>query len=284
VERLARVRGSRYHRHFPILWIQGCDLVSGTGVWLPFETVHVSAAVPQPSGSGCFAATSNGLASGNHLLEAIVHALLEVIERDATAVWGARPPDIREQSVVDLRTVNDPDCLSAIQLMQRAGHDPAVHETTSDTGIPSYLCEMREAHTDPERTPVFSGLGCHLDRGIALLRALTEAAQSRLTLIAGSRDDLSRRDYDERGHPPPPAAFRTFDSARARAGRTFNEDFERIRDRLLSVGVEQIVAVDLTLPEFGIPVVRVVVPGLEGPDDDPDYLPGPRADAARMAA
>ncbi len=44
------------------------------------------------------------------------------------------------------------------------------------------------------------------------------------------------------------------------------------------------VAVDLTRPEFGLPVVRVVIPGLEAPDDDEDYVPGPRAQAARSGA
>jgi ribosomal protein S12 methylthiotransferase accessory factor len=39
------------------------------------------------------------------------------------------------------------------------------------------------------------------------------------------------------------------------------------------------VAVDLTKPEFGIPVVRVIAPGLEAPRDIPGWLPGRRARA-----
>ena len=281
VARLPRIRNSRYHEHFPLLWVQGCDLVSGHGVWLPFETVHASASSQAPSGSGCFAATSNGLASGNHRLEAVVHALLEVIERDSTAVWGAGGPGRPEQSAIDLDSVDDPGCRWVLDRCRSAGVYVTAYETTSDVGVPSFLCELRDAGTDPSLAAVFSGLGCHVDRGVALLRALTEAVQSRLTLIAGSRDDLSRRDYVEKGHPPPARASRRFPGGVSMAsGETFNEDFEQIRARLLEVGVDQIVAVDLTRLEFQIPVVRVVVPGLEGPDDDPEYMPGPRARAA----
>ena len=39
------------------------------------------------------------------------------------------------------------------------------------------------------------------------------------------------------------------------------------------------VVVDLTKPEFGLPVVRVVIPGLEGPDLSPGYSLGARARA-----
>jgi YcaO-like protein with predicted kinase domain len=133
---------------------------------------------------------------------------------------------------------------------------------------------------------VFTGLGCHVDIGVALLRALTEAVQSRLTLIAGSRDDLSRRDYRIDAAPPrrisrPARSFRSMPSRRTAA--TFNEDLEFIFERLRAVGVEQIVAVDLTHPYYAIPVVRAVVPGLEGPDYDPEYVPGLRALNARPA-
>jgi ribosomal protein S12 methylthiotransferase accessory factor len=62
---------------------------------------------------------------------------------------------------------------------------------------------------------------------------------------------------------------------------TSNEDLELICERLLAIGVEQVVAVDLARPEYAIPVVRVVVPRLEGPDDDPEYVPGLRALRAR---
>ena len=73
VDALPRTASSRYHPDFPILWIEGDELLSGGRVWVPYETVHTAYTLPAPTGTGCFTATSNGLASGNHLLEAISH-------------------------------------------------------------------------------------------------------------------------------------------------------------------------------------------------------------------
>jgi ribosomal protein S12 methylthiotransferase accessory factor len=49
--------------------------------------------------------------------------------------------------------------------------------------------------------------------------------------------------------------------------------------RLRASGVDQVIAVDLTRASIGMPVARVIVPGLEGvmDEDDGDYAPGPRA-------
>jgi ribosomal protein S12 methylthiotransferase accessory factor len=48
-------------------------------------------------------------------------------------------------------------------------------------------------------------------------------------------------------------------------------------ERLRTVGVERAIAVDLTRPDFGIPVVRMVIPGLEWDCTHPRYVPGFRA-------
>ena len=58
---------------------------------------------------------------------------------------------------------------------------------------------------------------------------------------------------------------------------TCADDLAWMLDRLRAVGIGEVIAVDLTGPEFGMPVVRVVIPGLEGPDDHDRYVPGPRA-------
>ena len=61
------------------------------------------------------------------------------------------------------------------------------------------------------------------------------------------------------------------------SGRSIDDDLAFQLDRLHAVGIEEAVAVDLTKPEFGIPVARLVIPGLEGVDESPDYLLGARA-------
>jgi ribosomal protein S12 methylthiotransferase accessory factor YcaO len=63
--------------------------------------------------------------------------------------------------------------------------------------------------------------------------------------------------------------------------QTCADDLAWMLDRLRAVGIEEVVAVDLTRPELGMPVARVVIPGLEGPDDHERYVPGPRVLEAR---
>ena len=121
---------------------------------------------------------------------------------------------------------------------------------------------------------------------MALLRALTEAAQSRLTFIAGARDDMPRGEYEHfldretydnwRASMVAPRRPRRFTEAPTFEGLTLHEDLDWQLGRLEAVGIEQVAVVDLTKPEFGIPVARVVIPGLEGLDSA-KYRPGTRA-------
>jgi ribosomal protein S12 methylthiotransferase accessory factor len=131
------------------------------------------------------------------------------------------------------------------------------------------------------------GRGCHTAREVELSRALTEAAQSRLTFIAGARDDMSRAEYlkhlDSALHTRWKECIRAgsggrdFATCPTSSGRTIGDDLDYQLGRLKAVGIDEVVVVDLTKPEFGIPVVRVVIPGLEGIDESPDYLLGQRA-------
>jgi len=84
---LPLVDGSRYRADLPMLWIESRDLCTNEPTWLPYELVHSNYTLPFPPGHGCFPASTNGLASGNHLLEAACHAICEVIERDSTSIW-----------------------------------------------------------------------------------------------------------------------------------------------------------------------------------------------------
>ena len=86
VDLLPRTTDSAYHPDAPILWIEGRELFTGAPRWIPYEMVHTAYTLPGPTGTGCFIATSNGLASGNHLLEAISHAICETVERDAATL------------------------------------------------------------------------------------------------------------------------------------------------------------------------------------------------------
>jgi ribosomal protein S12 methylthiotransferase accessory factor len=206
------------------------------------------------------------------LLEAISHGLCEVVERDAATLWVLGGRAARDETRIDLRTVGDVSCRQVLERLRAAGVEAQVWETTADVGIPSFLCLIREGPGRSLRQVAAQGLGCHPARPVALLRALTEAAQGWLTAVAGSRDDMTRAEYDERRWhfqdlPPPegeaPGPLRSFPEGPGWHAETFEEDVRRELECLRTAGVERVVVVNLTLPEFGVPVVRVVIPGLE---------------------
>jgi ribosomal protein S12 methylthiotransferase accessory factor len=275
VDLLPRTTDSVYHPDAPILWIEGRELFTGTPRWVPYEMVHTAYTLPKPTGTGCFIATSNGLASGNHLLEAISHAICEIVERDAATWHAVRAPEDAASRRIDPRTVDDPGCGEALDRIDRAGMAVAIWDMTSDIGIPAFVCRIAERHGPPVVTAdEAEGMGCHPDRNVALLRALTEAAQSRLGVISGARDDLAGWDYargvDQDPLPAPTAdlpdeAVGDFTAVPAFDGNSLDADVAWELAALHSAGISEVVAVDLTCEEFGIPVVRVIVPGLEGP-------------------
>jgi ribosomal protein S12 methylthiotransferase accessory factor len=265
---LPRPADSRFTEWLPLLWIEAQDLLGGGAVWVPFELVSANYALPLPQGSGCFCATTNGLASGNHWLEAVSHGLCEVVERDATEAWKRSPA----APVLDPDSVGDSACREVLARFAAAGLRVRVWDTTSEIGIASFVCLLMGPQGD-NADPEF-GAGCHPARHIALLRALTEAAQARTTYIAGARDDYFPHLYGagERAgrrsrcarllrSPAPRRAFADvpdFDSP------SLDEDLRWMLGRLSGAGIGQVLAVDLTRGAVGVPVVRVIVPGLEG--------------------
>lgn len=292
---LPRTTAGIFHDELKTLWIEGVDLPSGEPVLLPYELVHMDTTRPMPPGSGCFTFSSNGLASGNHALEAIGHGLCEVIERDANTLSELGGEAAETEARVDLETIDDPLCREVLDLYARAGVAVAVWDITSDLGVPAFRALVLDAEADPfQIRGAGGGMGCHPSRGVALLRALTEAAQSRLTTIAGARDDMPLRKYEIwrdadaldrlRKSVVEASPTRDFRAAPDFAAETFEEDLEALLGRLADAGFPEVIAVDLTHPGLDLPVVRVVVPGLETSRDIPGWFPGARACAAAARA
>ncbi len=288
VDALPRVALSPFHPNLRILWIEGFDLLQDTPVWVPYEMVHMDYTLPFPPGSGCFATSSSGLASGNHVLEAVSHGICEVVERDANTLWHGSDGDAQIATRIDLSTVSDALCRDVLGRFEEAGIDAFVWETTSDTGVPSFYCVIVEKHPTPFPSPhPSSGSGCHPAREVALMRALTEAAQSRLTMIAGSRDDKGRGDYFRatdalngertRFKQNSETPWRNFNGVPTFESGTLDADVGWLLRRLRSIDCRSVIAVDLTKADLGISVVRVLIPGLEPAYDLPGYTPGPRA-------
>lgn len=286
--RLARLSISSFHANHRLLWIEGADLIGGVPTWVPYETVHTNYLLPLPPGSGSFVMSSNGLASGNNLLEAIVHGVCEVIERDATTLWVIQGGESRDETRVRLDTVEDPACRRVLDAYEAAGIAAGAWDTTTDLGVPSFFAAIADRRATVFRQLyVTHGAGCHPTREIALLRALTEAAQSRLTLISGSRDDADRNVFERARNPDNVARFverietrkaeRRFGDIATAEHDTFEDDLGFLLGRLRARAIEQAIAVDLGKPELGVAVVRVVIPGLEAFHEVPGWVPGDRA-------
>jgi ribosomal protein S12 methylthiotransferase accessory factor len=292
---LPRVSIGSFHLDRQILWCEARALGSDRPIWVPYELVHTNFTLPLPAGSGYFTMSSNGLASGNHLLEAISHGLCEVIERDALALWDAAGGSSAARGRIALESIDDRSCEHVLAAMRDAELAIGIWDITSDIGIAAFACVLVDRGPNHVGQVYTShGSGCHPSRSIALLRALTEAAQTRLTFIAGTRDDADR-EFFERARDPArierlraqldaPGEGRGFHAVPTREADDFEDDVRWQRERLAAVGLDQIAIVDLTQPRFGIPVVRVIVPGLESLHGIPGYVPGARARRARQQA
>ncbi|UWQ79027.1 YcaO-like family protein [Leisingera sp. S132] len=281
VERLPRVTGAGFDPQMRMLWIEGSDLATGTRYWLPYEMVDTDYTAPPTGGQGAFPRTTNGLASGNSHAEASCHAICELVERDAITLWHQAAPGPR----IDPATIDDARCQEALDRFASAGLDAGIWDITSDIGIPAFHCMICEAGGRAGHIGI--GSGCHPDRAIAALRALTEAAQTRLTYISGARDDLDpeefkpaaaieRAQYVHRLLLQCQAAAR-FQDCPVFYSLSFEEDQCWLLNKLQTAGMRQVLTVDLSRSGMGVHVVRAVIPGLEAPHDDPDFVAGARA-------
>ncbi len=270
VDRLPRPPGSAYHSNLPLLWVEGLDLLRDEPAWVPFQLVHTNfhGTGPLRIEATSFLMSTNGLASGNHRLEALSHALCEIVERHSCHQFLALPPVEQQRRLLDLDSIDDEDARGLLARFRRAGVAVAVWDTSGPAGLPVFRCQIADAAPDPgwHHAPA-GGYGCHPARAVALLRALTEATQSRLTAIAGSRDDILHEAYDPLPFAPPPGAgHRRFQDVPAGLNCGFEEDVAFELASLSRAGLDSAVALDLSLPGIDAAVVRVVVPGAAQPD------------------
>jgi len=271
--RLPLLPGPSFSPRERLLWIEGVDLVSGGVRWVPYEMVHIDYTMGSLPGGRHFARGSNGLASGNHVLEAVSHALLELIERDAAALWAQLDEDEQQGRRLDLDRVSDRFSRELLEAFTKAGVAVAAWDLTSDVGVPVVLVHATEREPNPFRpVPAAGGLGCHPSGDVALQRALTEAAQSRLIMISGQRDDVLMNEYRRTTDTDAEAAHRR---ALVSAGLgqplrrgtfhpTYRDEVAWILDQLDGAGFGEAVLVDLSRDEIRVPVVRLIVPGMAG--------------------
>jgi YcaO-like protein with predicted kinase domain len=289
LEGLPWVRNSNFKSSLRMLWVEGHDLIQHEHIWVPYEITHTDYTMTQ-LGGGCFMGGSNGLASGNHMLEAISHAIYEMIERHCTTLWQLEGEPAMRNTRIALDTIDDPACRDVLAKYEAAAVDVVLWNCTNELGIPVIACAIIDnLENSPHHLYVNWGMGCHPTREIATLRALTEAAQTRLTFISGARDDVTRSEYKTVTNPERLAKFRewvvmnppvrVFKAIPSLENETFGEDISVALERLQSIGVQRAILVNLSKPEFGIPVARMIIPSLETPFDVTGFVPGRAARA-----
>jgi oxazoline/thiazoline synthase len=216
------------------------------------------------TGPGKIDADSNGCAAGNTIAEAIVQGFLELVERDAYAIWWYnRSP----RSQVDLSRFDDPYVRELQAQLGDAGRRLWVLDVTSDLGIPTYVAVLHWMQDGQEN--IEFGSGAHFDARIAMLRALTELSQFlSIGLMGGASGEKSSLDgvtpLRLRDHPyltpsDSPAVQPSFGATFGRLAAP--EQVSACVDLARREGLDVLV-LDQTRPDIEVPVVRVIVPGL----------------------
>ncbi|MFD7256070.1 YcaO-like family protein [Streptomyces sp. NPDC059874] len=260
VAALAPCVPSLLHDGLPLDWVAARSLVDGARTFVPVNLARLTLEENTDWNPPVFFESTNGLASGNTLVEAALHALCEVIERDAmtAAVRQGGEMGVR----VDPRTAGSAVADELCELIERADVTLEVRFVPSPTGLPCFLSWVA-CHDYP--APMF-GFGCHLGTEIALTRAISEAAQARLAYISGARDDL-RTDFGQvdvgRLKDARSGSAADIGGLVAEPPRhdSLVDDLAHVVRQSAEAFSHPPVVVDLTRDEIGVPVVKVVAPG-----------------------
>ena len=212
---------------------------------------------------GGFHTDSNGCAAGNTREEAIVQGFLELVERDAYAIWWYNR---LQRAELDLKQFDDSYVRDLQTQFADAGRRLWVLDVTSDLGIPTYVAVMHWMQDGREN--IEFGSGAHFDRRIALLRSLTELTQfMSIGMMGGGSGEkpsldgvtpLRLEDYpflipSENPIVPPAPDLEVHDNTRDQVNACVEIATQAGYDFLV---------LDQTRPDVEVPVVRVLVPGL----------------------
>lgn len=243
----------------PLDWLNATGLCTGAVVPVPARLVTV-ADYRQPWLPHGLGWSTNGLASGNSYAEACLHALYEVIERDAVSrrISGAPVQYVEPGSVADR------SCAELISRITAAGATLRITQVPSRFDVPCFGATV----WSPDFPLMCLGWGAHLDAGVAVSRAVTEAVQSRVATIAGSRDDIPplyeivRTSTDEQ--PPANGRVTSWEQATRVGPGAFDDVVEELAwvcAKAAEVAGSEPLCVDLsTAEEFA--VVKVLAPGM----------------------
>ena len=249
-------------------WSPVWSLTRGEVRYLPTAFCYYD--YPQPDERTYCLACSNGCAAGNTLEEAILQGFLELVERDGVALWWYNR--VRRPGV-DLDSFGEPYLDRLRAFLHEHGREFWALDLTTDFGIPVFASITRRTDGLPEQ--IVPGFGAHLDPKIALLRAVTEMNQM-------LSSPLLRRETGGEKEPVDPETALWLETAttanqpyllpaegppRSAASypRVWTDDVAddvRACQALVERAGMEMLVLDQTRPEVGLPVAKVVVPGL----------------------
>ncbi len=249
----------------PLAWTPVWSLTERRHKYLP--TAYLYDDFPEPHEDSYCVADSNGSAAGNVREEAILQGLLELVERDCIAIWWygrVCPP------ALDLGGVDDVSLHEHREYYQSCDREFWMLDITSDLGVPCFAAVSRRLHHPIEE--IVLGFGAHLDPLAAVRRAVSEMYQVLATVRPTKRQPYRLdpsieswlREATVVNHPylrPGPAQPTRLDRFPDVAGTDLREDV-RWCQRLLEARGLELLVLDQTRPDVGVPVVKVVVPGL----------------------
>ena len=270
-------------------WVAGINILTGDTIHIPFDAV-----VLDRTRDARYWMSSDGLASGNNVEEAILHGVLERIERDAHVLWQVGGERDRYACCVDPRGFEDAALTGLIDKIEASGLALRLFNITSDIGIPCFTAMLgpgdlissprdSDGGRDIRLVEVTGGTGAHPSAVRAAIRAVTEAVQSRLTYISGARDDISPATFSR---SLPPLMRRAFDAVAAppaaalRGNGVAGDLSDLLRHVLDALGnrrVASVIVVRLSEDTLPFSVVQVVIPELENPEGERARRFGTRA-------
>ena len=273
----------------PELWHDCFDIINHEEIPVPWELVVMPAGVHHNSN---FCTSSNGMSSGTTFLEALSQGLLEVIERDAVSCHHLARKIAKEPSLprpLDYDSIPYERVKEKIRQCRNAKVEPLIFECSNEFGIPVYECGMVDLLE--KDMPFTVGWGAGLDDANALNRAINEAAQARAVFLSGIRETFLEPGMLMNRFSNTTEHIKAFQAQGKKTGfhpvkgqdisvpTSFEEEIHEILSRLQAHGIKQVLVKDLTLVEIAehVRVIRVVVPGLDGPSELPNYGPGKRA-------
>ncbi len=271
-------------RDKPIAWVAGKQLFGHRPVLVPRDAVRLDGVNRDLPG---ISQNTNGLASGNSRTEAEFHALCELVERDATTNWWLLPAGKQDARAFSPASLDSSAVADLEARIGRAGLKLVLFDLTTDTGTPTVMALVGPTKGG-RYFDIAAGFGTHPIAARAAVKAITEAAQSRVTAIAGSRDDIAVGEYDA---APDEAVERLFAAPALAApprgmpdGSSIADELAFMSDGLVAAQVAQPVSVALGGDTYGISVVRLLSHQLEDRDANTNWRPGQRAISILLGA